>query len=290
MPETWDIDWTQVITIATTVGGYLLAFLLIPRIILDRRESGATLAWILFIAIVPWLGAALFFLVGRTRVRRRTKKRHRSRAAFQRSLEQLPDSPEACDFDRPPKELPESSKDIARLADAVADVPIIGGNAVEVYIDANHAYDSMQAAIEAAEHHVFLQSYIYRADAAGRRFRDLLIERARAGVEVATDAGLHTGDAPSMRLRRAGKSEKPGKANPKPNKPDRVPGIARFWAFSVAGVAVVLLHPGMVATEMTGGRGISADESAKGLIARIDALELTDTGSFHHQDGRRLEW
>jgi phosphomannomutase/phosphoglucomutase len=44
-----------------------------------------------------------------------------------------------------------------------------------------------------------------------------------------------------MRLRRAGKSEKTGKANAKPNKPDRVPGIARFWAFSVAGVAVVLL-------------------------------------------------
>ena len=44
-----------------------------------------------------------------------------------------------------------------------------------------------------------------------------------------------------MRLRRAGKSEKPDKANAKPVKPDRVPGLARFWALSVAGVAVVLL-------------------------------------------------
>jgi phosphomannomutase/phosphoglucomutase len=44
-----------------------------------------------------------------------------------------------------------------------------------------------------------------------------------------------------MRLRRAGKSEKPDKASAKPVKPDRVPGLARFWAFSVAGVAVVLL-------------------------------------------------
>ena len=44
-----------------------------------------------------------------------------------------------------------------------------------------------------------------------------------------------------MRLRRAGKSAKPDKASAKPVKPDRVPGLARFWAFSVAGVAVVLL-------------------------------------------------
>jgi len=42
----------------------------------------------------------------------------------------------------------------------------------------------MQAAIEAAEHHVFLQSYIDRADEAGRRFRDLLVDKARAGVEA----------------------------------------------------------------------------------------------------------
>jgi len=184
MPETWDINWPHFITLATTVGGYLLAFMLIPRIILDRRESAATLAWILFIAVVPWLGAALFFLVGRTRVRRRTRKRHRTRAAFQRSMDRLPGSAEACDFERPPIELPEPVRDIARLADAVSQEPIIGGNGVEVYIDANQAYDSMQAAIEAAEHHVFMQSYIYRADQAGRRFRDLLAAKARAGVEV----------------------------------------------------------------------------------------------------------
>lgn len=56
------------------------------------------------------------------------------------------------------------------------------------------------------------------------------------------------------------------------------------------GVAVVLLHPGMVATEMTGGRGVSPAEAARGLIERIDALELEISGSFWHAEGYELPW
>ena len=56
------------------------------------------------------------------------------------------------------------------------------------------------------------------------------------------------------------------------------------------GITVLLLHPGMVATGMTDGRGIPAAESAAGLIARIDSLGLAETGSFHHANGEPLPW
>jgi len=56
------------------------------------------------------------------------------------------------------------------------------------------------------------------------------------------------------------------------------------------GIAVVLLHPGLVATEMTGGRGISPAESARGLIERIDALDIDSSGSFWHAEGYELPW
>jgi NAD(P)-dependent dehydrogenase (short-subunit alcohol dehydrogenase family) len=55
-------------------------------------------------------------------------------------------------------------------------------------------------------------------------------------------------------------------------------------------LAVAILHPGMVATEMTGGRGIGVEESARGLLARIDGLSLENSGTFWHQDGRVLPW
>jgi NAD(P)-dependent dehydrogenase (short-subunit alcohol dehydrogenase family) len=56
------------------------------------------------------------------------------------------------------------------------------------------------------------------------------------------------------------------------------------------GIAVLLLHPGMVATEMTGGNGIPVQQSAATLIARIDSLGLEQSGSFHHADGQPLPW
>ena len=58
-----------------------------------------------------------------------------------------------------------------------------------------------------------------------------------------------------------------------------------------AGVAVVILHPGFVRTEMTGGQGlIDPPESAAGLIARIDELNLETSGSFRHTNGEELPW
>ncbi|MBT8084216.1 MAG: SDR family oxidoreductase [Woeseia sp.] len=56
------------------------------------------------------------------------------------------------------------------------------------------------------------------------------------------------------------------------------------------GIAVALLHPGLVATEMTGRTGIAPAEAATGLIARLDELTLATSGGFWHANGERLPW
>ena len=57
------------------------------------------------------------------------------------------------------------------------------------------------------------------------------------------------------------------------------------------GIHVISLHPGFVRTEMTGGGGnVDAPEAAAGLIARIDELDASGTGTFVHADGRALPW
>jgi NAD(P)-dependent dehydrogenase (short-subunit alcohol dehydrogenase family) len=57
-----------------------------------------------------------------------------------------------------------------------------------------------------------------------------------------------------------------------------------------AGIAVFLLHPGWVSTDMTGGTGIPVEESAAGLVERMDSLDISQTGSFWHQQGYQLPW
>lgn len=59
----------------------------------------------------------------------------------------------------------------------------------------------------------------------------------------------------------------------------------------VAGIAVAILHPGYVRTDMTGHAGnVTADESARQLIERIDGLTLENTGTFWHASGEVLPW
>lgn len=57
------------------------------------------------------------------------------------------------------------------------------------------------------------------------------------------------------------------------------------------GIAVAQLHPGYVQTRMVNFGGlISPEESARGLVVRIDALNLENTGSFWHSNGEELPW
>ena len=57
------------------------------------------------------------------------------------------------------------------------------------------------------------------------------------------------------------------------------------------GIAVSVIHPGFVRTDMTHGQGlIDADVSARGILARVKASSLDNSGSFWHQNGDPLPW
>ena len=58
------------------------------------------------------------------------------------------------------------------------------------------------------------------------------------------------------------------------------------------GVAVAILHPGMVKTDMIAGHGgqVEPADAARNLLARVDALTLETTGGFWHANGQRLPW
>ena len=58
------------------------------------------------------------------------------------------------------------------------------------------------------------------------------------------------------------------------------------------GIAVAILHPGLVRTRMIrfNPSGIPPEQSVKGLLARIDALTMATSGSFWHANGELLPW
>jgi NAD(P)-dependent dehydrogenase (short-subunit alcohol dehydrogenase family) len=72
-------------------------------------------------------------------------------------------------------------------------------------------------------------------------------------------------------------------------------GINLFHEFKPRGVAVMLLHPGTVATQMTKGARnwdefLRPEEAAAGLITQLDRLDASTPPEFRHSDGTLLPW
>lgn len=66
----------------------------------------------------------------------------------------------------------------------VAGAPLIGGNEVELLIDAQENFDAWLSAIREARSSVLFENYIYGDDHVSRELRDALVDRVRAGVRV----------------------------------------------------------------------------------------------------------
>lgn len=56
-------------------------------------------------------------------------------------------------------------------------------------------------------------------------------------------------------------------------------------------IAVAILHPGFVKTDLTGQMGdVTPNESVKNMLARIDELTIDNSGTFWHANGETLDW
>lgn len=70
-----------------------------------------------------------------------------------------------------------------------------------------------------------------------------------------------------------------------------IAGVSLAHDLRPRGIAVAILHPGFVRTDMTDHTGmIDPPESAAGLIQRIDQLTLETSGGFWHANGEALPW
>lgn len=68
-------------------------------------------------------------------------------------------------------------------------------------------------------------------------------------------------------------------------------GVSMAVDLKEQGIAVALLHPGFVQTEMVNNQGdVSADIAAERLRQRIEQLNLENSGTFWHANGEVLPW
>ncbi len=171
---TFHIWWTL------TFLGYALTLLLVPRVVLiKKRNPVATIAWILTIILLPYLGGLLFLFFGINRVDRRAAHKQQSSQSIAGRL------PELSQFQLMPEEgrTPQQQR-LMRLATRVSGTHSTYGNRIELLADTNRTLGLIEQAILAAESTLHLEYYIWQPDKTGTRLRDLLIKKAKEGVAV----------------------------------------------------------------------------------------------------------
>jgi len=143
-----------------------------------RRSPDAAKGWLLLIFFEPTVGLILYGLIGRPslpgwRVQRHVEFEKLSHPIFER----LAKHPSIFH----PDVGPELNKAVM-LAEALGELPILGGNAVEVLADYNGFVERLIADIDAARDHVHLLFYIVADDATTWRVIEALQRAVERGV------------------------------------------------------------------------------------------------------------
>ncbi|REE92795.1 cardiolipin synthase [Paenibacillus taihuensis] len=168
---------------------WLLAALLIfifqiaTILILEYRHPAKSLAWLLILFVLPIIGFVMYyFLAQEYQRRRRIRKRGiymsdtLRRALLRCKLIHRQSDMQGNRF--------EQQERLYHILQNLSVSPITGCNESTVLANGEATYSAMFEAIAEAKHHVHVESYTIRDDRIGRQLKELLIERARAGVEV----------------------------------------------------------------------------------------------------------
>jgi cardiolipin synthase A/B len=157
---------------------------LVPLVLMRRKEPASTIAWILALVLLPAVGAILFVMFGRDRVRWSARRKRELDKIVRAQLETASDGAPTASPDLMPPTASPLECALFRVGERLTHLRATRGNSVEVLVDGDRTYDSIGAAIDAARHHVHAQYYLIRNDATGRWFRDKLAAAARRGVKV----------------------------------------------------------------------------------------------------------
>ncbi len=148
----------------------------------QRRQPTATLAWILAVAFIPFIGIGLYLLIGRTTTRRIVRRTRAAAKALAPVIERY-----GMRAWQPLDGLTMEERrtcDLIVLGERLSAARASRLNNVLPLDTAAATYRAILEAIDEARHHVHILFYIIQPDRTGESLRDRLIKTVRRGVDV----------------------------------------------------------------------------------------------------------
>lgn len=138
--------------------------------LMQRRSPQGTIAWMLGLNLLPYICIPLYLALGAGRIRR-----HIGHSLPPESVQRMlaPLTPHT-----------QSATGISRTLQDICGYAPCRGNKLDILQDGEQTYTSLVEEIRAAKQTILIEFFIIRNDLVGNILRELLEERARAGVRV----------------------------------------------------------------------------------------------------------
>ena len=163
---------------------YILTIALAGKIIMDTKTSSKTLAYLMLIVFLPFVGIAIYFIFGVNYRKNRfySFKIERNEELYQRIKQIIQEEHHSV--------LKENGDWLKKYRSTTEFLysdnysPLTSGNHVEVLKNGEEKFPKVKEILQQAKHHIHLEYYIYNNDIIGNEIAEILIQKAKEGVVV----------------------------------------------------------------------------------------------------------
>lgn len=176
--------------ILQAVGGFLFGHLLIWNMLFaiiivffERREPKSVWAWLLLLYFIPILGFVFYLLLG-------TDMHKRKMFRIKEYEDHLSEAIRQQEHQLKNRKLEELDSNIAGYTDLIVynlescGAMLTGNNDIDIFTDGNEKFDALIEDLKQAKEYIHIQYYIIKNDVLFNRIKDVLVEKAKEGVEV----------------------------------------------------------------------------------------------------------
>lgn len=186
--------WIFVSLYTITIVGTVIS------VLMDNRQPVKTMAWVMVLMFLPGIGIVLYFFFGQNTRKEKLISQHSLSLLTKGSLLEF-----AVQEDL---KIPEENKILISLFKSQNWALPFKDNKIDIFTDGHSFFTTLLKQIGAAKESIHLDTYIFEQDSLGRLLADMLIDKAKSGVEVRViydDVGCwNVHDVFFMRMRNAG--------------------------------------------------------------------------------------
>jgi len=157
---------------------YLAGIILAVEAAMKTRTAQGAVAWSVSLVSFPFVAVPAYLVFGRSKFEGMAEAFEDRRDEFERLLADIRHQMEPWEIQ--PADAPSWHNAISQLSR----MPLTRGNRADLLINGDATFDSILAGVAEAEEYILFQFYMFHDDGLGRRVKDALSERARAGVRV----------------------------------------------------------------------------------------------------------